>query len=105
MNFKNPIKIGDRIVQIVGLIGSNGEIVSVTDNAIDINLSNQGFIDTNNSSTTPLGINETFTGIGTNIIDYASFFCAARRTAYSRVQPHFGHLATPRPPGPRLSRK
>lgn len=35
MNFKNPIKIGDRIVQIVGLIGSNGEIVSATGNAID----------------------------------------------------------------------
>lgn len=52
----------------------NSELVPNAEslNNLLLETTNNGFIDKNNSSTTPLGVNETFTGQATNILNYSS---------------------------------
>lgn len=85
MNKFNPIKIGKRVIQFVGLIGSNGDLINATNNALDINLSNHGFVDENNSSAIPLGANETFTGVSVNIEDFAIIYVNVKSDVASAI--------------------
>ena len=75
----NPIVITDenglqRTIQIVTLIGSNGEMIDFTDGSIDINMTNGGIVDANNSTTAVLGADQVFTGVTTEIKDYGIIY-------------------------------
>ena len=79
MALNNPIVIKDingesRRIQIVTLIGSNGELIEFTDNAIDINPTNTGIVDVGNSTNIPLDADEAFEGTPVEIKDYGVIY-------------------------------
>ncbi len=73
----NPIVITDssgkrRTVQIVTLIGSNGELIDLTDGSI--NVTDKGYVSDENSSNIPLIGNDTFFGSSIDILDKGVVF-------------------------------
>ncbi len=72
----NPIVITDssgkrRTVQIVTLIGSNGELIDLTDGSI--NVTDKGYVSDENSSSTPLAGNDTFYGSSIDMLQSTVF--------------------------------
>lgn len=67
--------VGDPVteipVTIAGIDESGNKRILATDDAGQVLLRNRGVIDTNNSSTTPLGAGATFTGTVTEILDFS----------------------------------
>lgn len=75
----NPVIITDangvqRTIQLVGLIGEDGNIVETPNGNIAIDVQENGSIDSNNSTNTPLGIDGVFTGESTEVKDYGIIY-------------------------------
>ena len=88
--YNNPIEIIDadglkRTIQIVSLTGSNGEIIEFTDGAMNVNLTNNGIVDLNNSTATPLLANVAFTGATTEIKDYGIIYITTKSDVSSAI--------------------
>ena len=79
----NPIVITNangtrRTIPLVSLIGSNGEIINLTDNAINANITNSGIVDVNNSTSEILEADESFIGVATEIKDYGIIYVTTK---------------------------
>jgi len=81
--FNNPIEIVDvdglkRTVQVVSFVGSNGELIEFTNNTMNVSIANNGIVDSNNSTNTPLVIDEPFIGMATEINDYGIIYITTK---------------------------